>query len=341
MSKVSVQIVTWNSERYIFDCLESLSRQTFTDFSVMVIDNHSTDSTVKFVREHYPTVSMLQNFRNIGFTKAHNQGIHLAKGEYSLILNPDVILAEDFLANLVSFADQHPEGGSFGGKILKLQSKAIDDDDQGGLRQVIKSEIIDSAGLQIYKSRRVVDRGEGQRDEGQYNRPEPVFGISGACVLYRRSALNEVLIRNEYFDNNFFAYKEDIDLAWRLRLYGFESWYQPAALCYHYRGFGTAGRGFGKINRSRRSVSKLLRFYSFKNQHLLLVKNDQWLNLLLALPWFLLRELQVILYSLVFEPFQWRGVILFFRQLPETFNKRRVIMAHRKVQPREIRKWFE
>jgi GT2 family glycosyltransferase len=341
MAKVSVQIVTWNSMRYLVDCLESLMRQTFRDFSVLVIDNGSDDGTVEFIRSQYPTVAVLQNFKNLGFSKANNQGIQLAKGEYVLVMNPDVILADDFLQSLIFFADQHPEVGSFGGKILKLHSEAIDANDQAGLREVVKSDIIDATGLQIFKSRKVINRGEGKKDQGQYNRVEEVFGISGTCVLYRRSVLEEIAIKNEFFDQDFFAYKEDIDLAWRLRLYGRPAWYVPQALCYHHRRLASPGEvGIKKIIRQRRKVSKMLRALSFRNHHLMLVKNDQWLNIILSLPWFLFQELKIIIYALIFEPFQYRSIIRFFQLLPSILLKRRVIMAHKKVQPREIRKWF-
>lgn len=342
MAKVSIQIVTWNSLRYIFDCLESLLRQNFRDFSVLVIDNGSEDGTVEFIRTYYPTVSILQNFKNLGFAKANNQGIQLAKSEYILVLNPDVILTENFLDNLITFADQHPEGGSFGGKILKLYSEAVDNNDEGGLRKAIKSKVIDSAGLQIFKSRQVINRGEGQKDVGQYERLEEVFGISGACGLYRKEALNDLMVKNEYFDQDFFTYKEDIDLGWRLRLYGFASWYIPSAVCYHHRRFSSnQNKRFLGALKSRQDISRLIRIASFKNHHLTILKNDQWVNIFLTLPWFIWREIILIFYNLIFEPFQWRGLIEFFRQLPNAILKREIIMAHRKVSPREIRKWFK
>ncbi len=342
MAKVNVQIVTWNSLRYIFDCLESLMRQNFRDFSVLIIDNGSDDGTVEFIRSNYPTVSILQNFKNLGFSKANNQGIQLAKGEYVLVMNPDVILANDFLQDLVVFANQHPEGASFGGKVLKLSSEAIDDNDQAGLREVVKSNVIDSSGLEIGKTRQIVNRGEGQKDNSQYDRIQEVFGISGACVLYRRAALEEVMIKNEFFDQDFFAYKEDVDLAWRLRLYGWSSWYLPTAICYHYRRLSSIqDKGFKKIVANRREVSKMLRLLSFRNHHLMLVKNDQWLNIILTLPWCLGYELKILFYALIFEPFQYKNFVHFFKLLPAALLKRRVIMAHKKVQPREIRRWFK
>lgn len=341
MAKVSIQIVTWNSMRYIMDCLESLMKQTFRDFSILIIDNGSDDGTVEFIRSQYPTVSVLQNFRNLGFSKANNQGIQLASGEYVLVMNPDVILTDDFLQNLVFFADQHPEGGSFGGKVLKLFSEAIDKQDESGLREVVKSDVVDATGLQIFKSRKIVNRGENEKDSGQYDRIEEIFGISGACVLYRRSALGEVMVKNEFFDQDFFTYKEDIDLAWRLRLYGWLSWYYPSAVCYHHRRLVSyEGQGVKKIFSHRKDISKMLRSLSFRNHHLLLVKNDQLLNIILTLPWALPRELKVLIYALIFEPFQLKSLIQVFQLLPNILLKRRVIMAHKKVQPREIRKWF-
>ncbi|MDX9892949.1 MAG: glycosyltransferase family 2 protein [Patescibacteria group bacterium] len=341
MAKVSVQIITWNSMRYIFDCLESLMRQNFRDFSVIIIDNGSDDGTVEFIRNNYPTVSVLQNFKNIGLSKANDQGIKLAKGEYVLIMNPDVILAANFLQDIVNFADQHPEGGVFGSKVLKLKSEAIDQGDQNGLRESIRSNIIDSAGLEIFKSRKVINRGEGQKDNGQYDRTQEVFGISGACVLYRRKALEEIKIRQEYFDYDFFAYKEDIDICWRMHLYGYGCWYHPQAVCYHYRRLSAPDdKNIRSIVKSRKEVSKMLRALSFRNQHLMIVKNDQFINILMAWPWFLFWELKIIFYALIFEPFQYREIVKFFKLLPSMLLKRRTIMAHKVTKPKEIRKWF-
>ncbi len=340
MTKVSIQIVTWNSKRYIAECLDALAQQTFTDFSVMVIDNGSGDGTVKLVRSEYPTVAVLENFRNLGFSKANNQGIKLSKSEYVLVMNPDVVLEPDFLEQLVACADSHPEAASFGGKVLKLGTQAIDHDDESGLRESVKSEIIDTAGLVLYKSRRAMNRGENEKDQKQYDRAVEVFGISGACVLYRRTLLNEVVVKNEYFDEDFFAYKEDVDLAWRLQLYGFTAWYTPQAVCYHHRGYGLTGSEPRQVARHRKAVSKLLRSLSFRNHHLTLIKNDQLANVLVALPWLILWELKILGYALLFERFQWKSIGSFFRLLPKMFLKRSVIMAHRKRTTVEMRKWI-
>jgi len=327
---------------YLFDCLESLMHQTLRDFSVLVVDNGSKDNTVDFIRNYYPTASVLQNFKNIGFCKANDQGIKMAKSEYVLVMNPDIILNENFLAELVKFADAHPQAGSFGGKVLKLYSQDVDPiNGGGGLRTAVKSDIIDSTGFIIHKSRKVVDRGEGEKDQGQFQRTEEVFGISGACVIYRCQALEDVRIKDEYFDHNFFAYKEDIDIAWRLRLYGWENWYIPEAVAYHHRHFANyENKKLGKAISERRKVSKFLRSLSFRNHRLMLVKNETPINLfyhILPIVW---RELKILVYSLIFEPFIFRSIANFFKYLPYTLIKRRVIMAHRKVSAKEMRKWF-
>ena len=341
MAKVSIQIVTWNSLNYIFECLESLMRQSFRDFSILVIDNGSDDGTVEFVRSNYPTVSILQNFKNLGYSKANNQGIQLTKSEYVLVINPDVVLAENFLEVLVNFADKHPEGGSFGGKVLKLYSEAFDLAEEAGLREIIKSDIIDSTGFQIFKSRRMADRGSSEKDEGQYDRYEEVFGISGNCVLYRKSALDDIMIKNEYFDQDFFAYKEDIDLAWRLRLYGYPSWYNYAAVSYHHRRFAGTNGSIRKKVKQRREVSRMLRILSFRNHHLLLVKNDQLVNIILTLPWVLWFELKMVVYVLIFEPWQYQSIVKFFQLLPSALIKRKVIMTHKKINAGDVKRWFK
>lgn len=340
MSKVSILIVTWNSTRYISDCLDSIMEQTFKDFSVLVVDNGSSDKTVEIIRSNYPTVSVLENFKNLGFAKGSNQGVLLAKSEYLLTLNSDAIIEPDFLENILTFADQHPKSGSFNPKLYRLTSQAIDYDDQAGFREMVKTDILDSAGLMIYKSRKVENRGEGQQDEGQFDRAEEIFGVSGACALYRMAALKDVMIKNETYDSDFFSYKEDIDLAWRLRLYGWESWYDPDSIGYHHRGLSSQGKEMKKIIRHRKSVSKFLRILSFKNHHLMLVKNDLLINIFAALPWFIFWEIKIILYALILEPWQFKTLFKFFKLLPNALLKRGVIMAHRKVSPQEIRKWF-
>ncbi|RJQ30530.1 glycosyltransferase family 2 protein [Candidatus Parcubacteria bacterium] len=341
--EVSVIIVTWNSMRYIFDCFESLIHQTFRDFSVTVIDNGSYDGTVEFIRTHYPNIYILQNFKNLGFSRAYNQGIRLSSSPYVLVMNDDVVLNENFLFELVGFARMHVKAGSLGGKMLKLYTGEINVSERaGGLKELIKTDKIDSAGLKIYKSRRVINRGEHQQDVGQFDRTEEVFGISGACVLFRKEALEDIKIKDEYFDQDFFAYKEDIDIAWRLRLYGWENYYVPAAVGYHHRRLGGSAKSDSwALARHRQKLPRLLRHYSFRNHHLMLVKNLLLVNVfrhLIYIGWY---EIKLLCYVIFFEPFLIKSLLSFFRQLPNALLKRNVIMGHRKISPQQIRIWFK
>jgi len=276
--------------RYLPDLMLSLEKQTFTEFSVLVIDNASADGSVDFLREKYPQVKIIRNFRNLGFSAAHNQGIKYAMAmwkdepmdsNYVLITNPDIILTPDYLEKLVAAADTHPEAASFSGKLLGA-TRAEDD----GFKDDTKTNTIDSTGLSISRSRRVTDRGAGELDSGQFDQSQEVFGVSGALALYRLSALDAVRHGEEFFDDDFFAYKEDADLAWRLQLAGFFARFVPEALAYHFRRVGGKEKsGFFQMFKNRKYKPKEINYYSYRNHLWMLVKNDGLGNFFQHLPW--------------------------------------------------------
>lgn len=340
MARVQVQIVTWNSNRYIGDCLESIERQTYRDFSVLVIDNGSTDGTVKYVRGHFPTVSVLENFKNLGYAKANNQGIKMTKCEYVLVLNPDTLLDAEFLQTIITFADSHPRGASFGGKTYKLQRQAIDNRDMGGLHEAVASGILDSTGLVMTRARQAINRGEGEKDAGQYDHAEEVFGLSGSCVLLRKQAIEEISMRGEFFDQNFFAYKEDVDVSWRFRLFGWESWYVPSAVVFHYRTFGAVNYATFARLKARRRISPSLRQLSLRNHYLMLIKNEHFFNVIVASPWIIWQMVKTFGLVILIEPFQFRAIGNIFTLAPTMLGKRLVIFRHSIARPRDIRKWF-
>lgn len=345
--KISIQIVTWNSLKFLPDCLESIFQQTFKDFLVLIIDNASTDGTIEFVEKNYPKVRIIKNSKNLGFARAHNQGIITTQSDYILVMNPDVILEPDFLEKLIEVAEEDKRIGSLGGKLLKIKSG-----DQE-IAERIKTNIIDSTGLKIFKSRRVIDRGEGEIDKGQYNQPEEVFGISGACVLYRRQALEDVLVprikadisvnpRNdqrksmftegEYFDQDFFCYKEDIDLAWRLQLRGWKAIYLPEAKAYHFRSVSISER-FNK--------SPLVNFFSYRNHLWMLLKNDYFSNFLRHLWFIFWYQLSKELYLLFTQPdVLFKGSLAFWQGFSKMYKKRKYIIKRAKIKAEEMRKWF-
>jgi GT2 family glycosyltransferase len=342
MPRIAINIVTWNSLKFLPEALESIRRQTFSDFILLIIDNASTDGTVEFVREKYPGAAILRNTRNLGFARGHNQGVAYAKAHLKgtdplvLVTNPDIVLEPDFLEKLVDSVDRRPEFGSACGKLLKMRRVG-----EGEFVEGEKTDTIDSTGLLMMKSRRVADRGAGERDAGQFDRTEGVFGVTGALGLYRLKALEDVGLEDGPFDESFFAYKEDIDLAWRLRLSGHGALYSPAARAYHYRtAAGRARAGVREVVAGRRGRSQLIRRLSYRNHLLMLVKNEQGANFIRHFPRVLAYELGKLLYCLLREPASLRGLVSFLAMLPSVLRKRRSIM--RKAVPAgEIRKWFQ
>ena len=356
--KIAINIVTWNSAKYIADCLHSIARQTATSFFVQVIDNNSKDGTVAIIKKDFPLAKVLVNEKNNGFSGAHNQGIELAReagAEFVLVTNPDIILAPNFLEELMKEVEKHPEAGSFGGKLLRVdspQSPLIKGKNGFPPAPFNKGGVIDSVGLKIYRNRGAVDLGGGEEDQGQFEEIKEVFGISGALALYRLEALKDIKLDShdsqifankfasfEYFDNDFFAYKEDVDLAWRLQLAGWKSLYLPRAVAWHRRE-ARSSEGWKKIFKSRRQKSGVINYYSYKNHWLMLVKNEYFRNFWRDLPWIASYEVRKLAYILFFEPQTLFAIIKFFIQLPKMLKKRKIIMGRGKIGAGEMRKWF-
>ena len=345
MPRVVISIVAWNSMQHLPEALASVAAQTFHDLSLIVVDNASSDGSAEFVREKYPQAMVLRNAKNLGFARAHNQAIAYARTRlqgdgdlYVLVMNPDAVMEPEYLRTLVEHMERRPEMGSATGKVKRMVRSQEETSIEGE-----RTDMLDSTGLMMAKSRRVTDRGEGVRDDGgAFARSEEIFGVSGALALYRMTALEDVAYGKpeEYFDDDFFAYKEDADLAWRLRLRGWKALYVPSALAYHYRTAAGAGRSdfANLLNRSRKP--KIVNFLSYRNHFLLLIKNDSLSNAFLHLPWILWYELRKLPAMLLFEPSTLRAIPSALRLLPRMLRKRRFAMKNAAVKPREIRAWF-
>lgn len=340
---VAVSIVAWNSMKYLPEAFASLERQTFRDFTVILVDNASNDDPAAHVRTVFPRAVVLRNTHNLGFSRAHNQAISYAKARLTaehgetamLIMNPDVVLEPDFLANLVDALERKPDAASVCGKLLRMVPIA-----DGPVIEGEKTHTIDTAGLRVRKTRRVSDRGSGEQDGSAYDTTMEVFGPSGALALYRMKALESVAIGDEYFDNDLFAYKEDVDMAWRMRLRGWKSYYAPRALAYHYR----TARGKDKssifaVARGRGSKSTFVNFLSYRNHLLVLVKNEQFVNFLAHAPYIVGYEFVKFLFTLVMEPRTLRAVPSLLWMLPRMLRKRRVGLKGA-VPAKVIREWF-
>lgn len=319
---VSVIIVNWNGALYLHDCLTALYRQTLLPHEIIIVDNASTDHSCDIIGTFQvapgaPVLRLIRNSENRGFAGGNNQGIRASSGDFVLALNADVTLAPNFLSELIALMRSDPTIGMTCGKLLNHDEPPR----------------IDSTGLVIRKNRRGVDRGQGEIDHGQYDQIEEVFGGSGAACLYRRAMLEDVKFESEYFDELFFAYKEDIDLAWRARLFGWICLYTPSAIGWHHRKWG-AGK--------RKNISLFTRRHSLKNRYLLLLKNDDWKTLLPCLIPILWFELLSLGYILLREPYLFSVINDIRRIWPQVLAKRRYIQetACQRTRGARLLFWF-
>lgn len=330
--QVSINLVTWNGKKYLPYCLDAIAKQTFRDFSLFILDNGSTDGTVEYLKNSLLPVTNCRlefNEENVGFAGGHNQALRATASDYVLMLNQDIILEPNFLEAIVKFFEAHQEVGAVTGKLLRWDFPNNQ-----------KTDKIDSAGIKIFKNHRATEIGAGETDGEKWNAAGEVFGVSGAAPVYRRAALVEAAIDGEHFDEDFFSYKEDLDLAYRLRLLGWRAWFLPEARGYHDR---TARGNGGKdvdAARGRKNKSAFVNYHSYKNHLFFLWKNvpaGVWFRYGHRIGWY---EFKKLIYLLVLEGRTLGGLGEFFKKLPNMRKKRKWIMAHRKIGMEEIKKWF-
>ena len=261
MTMISVVILNFNGKRYLDKCLSALARQTYVDFEVIVVDNGSTDGSVEHLRADFPWAKIIRNEENLGFAGGTNSGIRSASGDYILTLNNDTWVEEQFIEHIIKPVFEKDVG--------MCASKMLFPDGR-----------INSAGICVSRSGAAWDRGMFEPDLGQYDAEEEVFGPCAGAALYRKKMLDEIGL----FDEDFFLYMEDVDLAFRGRLAGWKCIYVPEAVVYHHHG-GTAGFG-----------SDLSVYYGNRNVIWYAIKDFPTRLLITSLPFILARNLAVIPY---------------------------------------------
>jgi GT2 family glycosyltransferase len=248
---VSVILLNYNSMRFIDPLVESLRAQTYEPVEVLLFDNGSVDGSVRHVRSCYPEISIYEMGRNTGFSLPNNEGIRKAKGDYILTLNMDVVLEPDAVAELVNAIETDPRIGWVAGKMLKLTPDGE------------RTDEIDCLGHHMARFRYATETDYSVAFRWEdYASPRPVFGASACAALYRRAMLEDVAPDGEFFDEDFFAFFEDVDLDWRAQQRGWICLFTPKAVGYHVRG----GSGLAR----RPEIAACL----LSNRFLMMVKND-------------------------------------------------------------------
>ena len=292
--RASVVVVNYQERAYLEELFTSLSRQTFQDFEVIFIDNASQDGSLDTVRSLRPGCQTVEQQRNLGFARAANQGARLAAGDLLAFLNPDLKLDPGWLEELIRATESDH-------RIAAVASKMLLYNDAGKLNGV--------GGMMNYLGY-TWDRGMFEADRGQYDQPAEVLFASAGAALFRRSAFLEA----GGFDERFFMYHEDVDLCWRLWLFGFRVVTAPRAVAFHHFGGSTRdsrGMLWRELMGERHNIRALLKNYQFPN----LVRALTGL-ILLPQPWS--RKLG-----------QLRNLLWNLRVLPGTLRERRRIARRR------------
>ena len=318
---VTVTIVTYNSARFIVPCLEHLLQQDYGRFDVIVIDNASSDETPQLLHAFEDRVQVLYNAQNVGFAAGQNQAIGLSKSDWILTLNPDVRLTPDFLTMMVAAGEAEANIGSVAGKLLAM---TVD-------FEIPANPVIDSTGIYFTRNFRHFDRGSKQPDSGAYEQCEYVFGVTGAAALYRRRMINRISVHGHFFDPDFFAYREDADVAWRAQLLGWKCVYTPCAVAYHVRSV---------LPTERSRVAAVLNMHSVKNRFLMRIKNATAGLYRHNFATVTTRDLIVMAACLLDEWSSLRAFPILLRSFRNKWAERKSIMGRRRVTDQYMSAWF-
>lgn len=262
--EVSVIIPNLNGCALLPGCIASLEKQTLVNFEIILVDNGSTDDSVRYIKSNYPRVRLIELQSNVGFAAACNLGMRAAKGEHIAVLNNDTEVSPQWLESLLNAAAENEEIGMVASKIfLDLETRTLD-----------------SAGMLFYPDGIGRQRGRGETDEGQFDQSDILFP-SACAALYSRKMLNDVGM----FDEDFFAYCEDTDLGLRARLAGWKAVFAPQALVLHkYSSTGGKYSLFKALHVERNRIWVALKILPF--------------SLLLRVPFYSLRRYSVQLYGI-------------------------------------------
>lgn len=261
--KAVVVIPNYNGIKYLRNCLDSLQKQSTSDFGVLVVDNGSTDGSYELLSE-YPDVKRIRFDENLGFCAAVNAGIRAADTPYVILLNNDTIVKKQFVEKLILAMEKDDSLFSASAKMLNMQNPAV----------------IDDAGDCYCALGWAFARGKGKTAE-KYSDPREVFSSCGGAAIYRRRIFEQI----GYFDELHFAYLEDLDIGYRAKIYGYRNCFEPGAEVLH------AGSGFSGSKYNKFKVN-----FSSANSVYIIEKNMPGLQILLNLPFLLAGFLIKILF---------------------------------------------
>ena len=336
---VALHVIVKDGNKYIRDCLRHLQQQTYPHCVVRIFDNASDDDTVAICKREMKTADIIQFDKNYFVSGGFNKSLQYSQEKYVVTVSVDVMIDPHFVENAVAVMEDDETIGVVQAKVFYYNGDTKE-----------KTTTLDTTGLTIYQSRRIVNRGHGEQDTGQYNAPGEIFCHEGAIPFFRRDALEDVKMKRmthhksseyEYLDEDFVLYAEDLDLGWRIHLFGWKCWYEPSVVAWHDRSttHATAGskRAFIK---QRKTIPDYKRMLDIRNQRLTMIKNDFPQTVVRHSVFVVYREALLFLYVLLFERSSLRAYRDIIRMAPLMLKKRKVIRAKSRVSEKEMRQWF-
>ncbi|MFE4712015.1 glycosyltransferase family 2 protein [Paenibacillus sp. NPDC056722] len=259
MVNCSIVIPNYNGRKFLEVCLRSLYEQKETSeisFEVILVDNASTDLSVDFVRAEFPEIIVIELDRNYGFSRAVNEGMYVSKGEFIILLNNDTEVDGNWLVSLYRHINQSKSAFSVSSNMIRFDER----------------DIIDDAGDELTLFGWAFKRGDGKK-VSEFQGSGHIFSSCAGAAIYRKSILNEIGL----FDEDFFAYLEDVDIGYRAKLYGYHNYYCQDAIVYHI-GSGTSGSQYNDFKIKLSARNNVFLFY----------KNMPLFQLLINLPMLLI-----------------------------------------------------
>lgn len=307
MIKASVIIPNWNGKDLLNDCLESLK-----GLQVIVVDNGSTDGSIEYIKKNFPEVKIISLNKNYGFARAINEGVMASTAEYVIFLNNDTSVDKNWLRNLISCADLHPE-------VISVNSKLLN---------YYKKKNIDGVGILINEVGQARSIGWQEKDSGQYDSEQYIFGATGGGSLFRRKEFIKVGL----FDEKYFMYSEEVDFAFRAQFLGYKSIFCPKAIVYH------------KHKATSRKIPAYVEYWQFRNMTLTIIKdfpseiifkNWRWLKIILV-------HFNTYIYQLK-NGFWWSPFLAdlwILLHLPQILIERAKIQSNARVSSEYLEKFF-
>ncbi|HEX3720187.1 MAG TPA: glycosyltransferase family 2 protein [Verrucomicrobiae bacterium] len=306
----TASVVTWNHAHCVEACIQSLLRQTCPPKEIFIYDNASADGTREVLDKFKDRVTLVYSPENKGFCGGHNFAISRTQSDFVLLVNPDVVLREDYIEKATERIAQDAKIGTVCGVLL-----------QDGLD--LKSCLIDGAGLTVARSRRFLLRFHGARASGVDLRTEEVFGCDGALPFYRRAMIENISFDGQFFDEMFFAHKEDHDVSWRGRIFGWKTVFDSDCVAMHPRVFRP-----GNLE-VRKQLAPELKYHAVKNDLLMLLKNETAADFARDFFHIVPRRLGILVYALLRERYSLKAYWFVVRNWGRIKNARKRVQGFR------------